>query len=392
MKTKLSFILLLMAAVNLSQADVQPYKPAMPEQIVVTVSQHDDMRKIRILRKQLRQQPDNVEVLDNIITAYKSLGRQNADERYFAYAETVLLPYIESGTDNEILLLHWADILQRRHEFEQSSAVLTRVLNINPDNVNAHVQRALMYQVRGQYDLAMKSCRALAGNVESLVLMICITQINSLEGKLSESLAMLQKTLRKNSSSSPAVLSWAQTVLAEMYLRESDYIRAEALMRKVLKADSRDYYARALYADLLIRQQRYQEVVKLLQPYIYVDKLFLRVVIAKKFLQQLDDDSLNQLQSRISRISQFSGDEHYRLLSRYYLDVADDPGNALKLAKKNWVNQREPDDLLLLVRCMIAAGDTVGLQYFNQWIKQQRLQDKRIQLLLPPSLAGAADV
>ena len=392
MKSILSYVLLLMVCAGVTASTAQPYKPDDPEQIIITVAQHKQLRNINSLRRQLDAQPDNVKLLDQIIKAYKSLGRYHADERYFSYAETILIPYIESGTNNEVILLHWADILQRRHQFEQSNVVLDKVLSINPNNINAHIGGALIYQVRGQYDLAIKHCRAMIGHASSLVLTICITQISSLEGNLKDSRMLLEQTIKKYPNVDPSISAWAQTALAEMYLRELNMGKAELLIRKVLTIAPRDYYALAVYADILLYQDRYQEVINLLHSYTNVDKLFLRVAIAKKSLNQLDEMTAGQLLIRISRIKQFSGNEHYRLLSRYYLDFADDPAAALKLAKKNWVNQREPEDLILLVRSMVEMGDSVGLHHFSQWVKQNKFQDKRIQMLLPSRLEGESDV
>ena len=92
----------------------KPYIPADESRVLFEVKQSSQLRALQALRQQLRQQPANLVLLQDIIERYVRLARQQADERYFSYAESLLTPYLDSIQGKPELLLLWADILQRR--------------------------------------------------------------------------------------------------------------------------------------------------------------------------------------------------------------------------------------------------------------------------------------
>ena len=57
---------------------------------------------------------------------------------------------------------------------------------------------------------------------------------------------------------------------------------------------------------------------------------------------------------------------HLREHARYLLDVAEQPNEALKVAKENWQKQKELADLRLLQASAKASNDTATLRALQQ--------------------------
>ncbi len=376
-KSCIIVILLLAAAF----ASAQPYIPEDPAQIIMNIRQADELQALKTLRQQLGQQPDNLALVENIVERYISLGREHADERYFSYAESLLKPYLDTARYGPVLLLQWADILQRQHRFEAAVNVLDELLQYTNANPHAHLMRAVIYQVKGDYAAAMQDCRALLGRVDMLLATTCIAQIHGLQGDLSASAALLESSIQRYQQANNESLAWSRTVLAEMLVRLGRPQQALMYLQQVISG-SKDYYALALMADILLQQQRFTEVLVLLDEYRYVGKLLLRYVIAATGQQRLQVDDERALQALIQRMRLFGASAHKRMLARYYLDVRNDSRRALEFARHNWQQQREPDDALLLLRCLLATGDLDGLQDFIAGLRQNGWHDERIELLL----------
>src|SRR4029077_1615740 len=129
----------------------------------------------------------------------------------------------------------------------------------------------------------------------------------------------------------------------------------EHWFRNGLRFGPDDFYIRAAYADLLLRNHRPREVLELLQGRESLDPLLLRIAIAQK---QLRDPGLEQSRARLSAAfaaeSQRGDGVHRREESRFLLEIQNNPRAALQAATANWQVQREVEDVLVLVRAACA--------------------------------------
>jgi len=140
-----------------------------------------------------------------------------------------------------------------------------------------------------------------------------------------------------------------------------------------------DFYVRAAYADLLLRQGRAGEALTLLQGQESIEPLLLRIAIAQK---QLHDPELARsselLRAAFAAETQRGEAVHRREQARFLLEVADQPRLALAAASENWTLQREPDDVLVLVGAARAAGEPAAAEPALEFVRTQGLRDARI--------------
>jgi tetratricopeptide (TPR) repeat protein len=306
-----------------------------------------------------------------------SRARATGDLRFLGYAEAILSPWMkQSAVAPEVLVLD-ATILQSRHAFGASLAILDRALQARPDDAQAWLTRATVLRVLGRYEEATASCGHLAVAADPAVTSLCLQGLRGLSGHLKDAYSII--------SSIPApglpleVRGWRYSELGEMAERLGDDEAAEHWFHEGLQLTPEDFYMRLACADLLLRHQRDAETLQLLSGYESMEPMLLRVAIAHR---NLHDDAGAKANARLStafEVEQQRGDSvHRREQARFLLDVDGQPAAALAAAQENWRVQREPDDILILLRAARAAHQVEAAQAALEFLRRTGLEDTRL--------------
>jgi hypothetical protein len=110
-----------------------------------------------------------------------------------------------------------------------------------------------------------------------------------------------------------------------------------------------------------------------------IDNLLLRLILAHLANGDLAHASrfANELEDRFSAGALRGDTVHKREEAVFALNVKKDPARALKLARENWVSQKEPADALLLLQAALAAHDIAALDEIKGWYATTHLEDVR---------------
>jgi tetratricopeptide (TPR) repeat protein len=289
---------------------------------------------------------------------YITRSRASGDLRFLGYAEATLQPW---PNQPEALILH-ATILQSRHAFDASLKEIDRALTLQPDNGQAWLTRATVLRVLGRYEEAAKSCDRVP---DATITALCNASIRGLTGHLESAYATLVSLPAR--SLSEAAQAWRYSELGEM----AERLGQDAAAEHWFKLAPEDLYTRTAYADLLLRQGRNAEVLQLLGNYRSMEPMLLRVAIAS-------NEGAQTLANAFSIEEQRGEPVHRREQARFLLDVAHQPAQALTAAQENWRTQREPDDILILVRAAQAAHRPDQAAPALEFVRQHQLQDKRL--------------
>jgi tetratricopeptide (TPR) repeat protein len=304
-------------------------------------------------------------------------ARATADMRFLGYAEAILAPWLRQPTVAPQVLVLNATILQSRHAFVASLAELDRALQASPNDAQAWLTRAVVLRVLGRYDEATVSCARLVQAADPAVTALCTQSLRGLTGHLQEAYAAI--TALASQDLVPEVRAWRYSELGEMAERAGDDAAAEHWFREGLQIAPADFYMRAACADLLLRHDRAAETLQLLAGRESMEPMLLRIAIAHR---QLHDGAGSQAEALLSGefdIEQQRGDAvHRREQARFMLDVMQQPAAALAAAEENWKVQREPDDVLILLRAARAAHQTQAAANVLQFLQQTGLQDVRM--------------
>ena len=353
-----------------------PYTPLDEAQVLVTLpagSRYTNQNVRDIERRR-------IDVAVPLARMQIERARATADLRYLGYAEAALSSWLRLPQVPTDVLVLQATILQSRHLFDASLRLLDRALAQSPENAQAWLTRAIVLRVLGRYAAARAACRRLpTDSVEaSATANLCEQSLLGLGGSLRPA---YEKIVALNGRLSPALRAWRCSELGEMAQRLGDDAAAERWLLLGLGEAPEDFYMRAAYADLLLRQNRQAEVLVLLAGREAIEPLLLRMAIAQRRLGLPDAAPAAARLAETFAIELRRNDGvHLREQARYYLDVDIQPQLALRAAKQNWLVQKEPEDLLILQRAAIAAGKPADANAGLEFMQEHGIEDKRLQL------------
>jgi tetratricopeptide (TPR) repeat protein len=300
-------------------------------------------------------------------------ARATGDLRYLGYAQAALAPWLrKTSVPTQVLVLD-ATILQSRHAFGAALDELDRALAQRPEDPQGWLTRATVLRVLGRFDEAQASCRRLANAADPAITTLCVQSLRSLTGNLKEAYATVA-TLPEQALP-PEARAWRFSELGEMAERLGDDAAAERWLRQGLEVAPDDLYMRSALADVLLRQGRAAETLQLLNGLDSMEPMLLRLAIAHRMLRDpLAQSSATVLGGEFDLEQQRGDAVHRREQARYFLDVDPQPKAALAAALANWQVQREPDDVLVLLRAALAAHQPDAAAPVRQFLRQQRLR------------------
>ncbi len=332
--------------------------------------------KLRSLREQLAQKPDDLPTALEAARKAVDLARATSDPRWLGRAESALRPWWDAAQPPEQVLVLRATIRQSSHEFEPALVDLQRALQLAPNDAQAWLTDAAVLQVKGEFAKARKACAALWRLAPRPIAATCLAQVMSLSGELSKSRLLLQGIMAADGAADTGQEIWTRTALAEMAVRAGDGPGAESEYRAALRLDPDDPYLLGSYSDFLLDQGRAGEVVPLLQSRGRADGLLLRLALAEKATGASNTSVHVQALTDRFAASHLRGDVvHRREESRFALQLRGDSKDALRLARENFEVQREPADLRVYLEAAVAAHDRDAAKPALAFLEVTKMQD-----------------
>jgi tetratricopeptide (TPR) repeat protein len=362
----------------------EPYRPTDDTQVLQQLSfkaSDPGGRDLDGLRANLRQNPRDLESAVKLATRYIEQGRSEGDPRFLGQAQAALSPWWSEPSPPPAALLLRATIRQNAHEFNEALADLDQVLTIQPTNAQAWLTKASVLQVQARYDDARRACQRLARLAASHVLLGCLSDIAGVTGQSSKGRELLRVVL-----SDPGLLGreriWIATILAETAARTGAIREAEQSFAEAFAVGVKDQYLLGTYADFLLDQRRYQDVMSLLQSETRTDGLLLRLVLAEQALKLPTlQNHTAELAARFAASRDRETTVHVREEARFTLALLHNAERALPLAQANWNVQREPADARILLETALAAKNLLAAQPVLDWMKNNRVEDFHLQQL-----------
>jgi tetratricopeptide (TPR) repeat protein len=373
----------LLSAAYLPRAYAAPYIPSSDSAVLAELpagARHADVSTRRLAQSR-------VDVAIPLAQFYIQQSRLSGDLRYLGYAEAVLAPWVKQSPPVPDVLVLQATLQQSRHEFSASLSTLERALTARPNDAQALLVRATVLRVLGRYPEASASCEQFSRIVEPRLGALCTESLRSLTGHLESAYSALMLVSTQGWLNSEK--SWLYSELGEMAVRLGQDTDAERWFELDLNLVPTDFYVRAAYADLLLRQGRPGDALTLLQGRESFEPLLLRIAIAQR---QLHDPQLAQSSARLRAAfaaeMQRGEAVHRREQARFLLEVEDQPNLSLAAALENWAVQREPDDVLVLVNAAKAVGTPAAAEPALGFMRAQGLRDVRVDAYTTAAVAS----
>jgi tetratricopeptide (TPR) repeat protein len=366
------------------RASSEPYRPTDDTQVLerLTFKASDPVaQELAMLRTNLRRDPRNLESAVRLATRYIEQGRSEGDPRFLGQAQAVLSPWWNEQTPPPEALLLRATIRQNAHEFDQALADLDQVLTLQPTNAQAWLTKASILQVQAHYDDARRACQRLGRLAVSHVLLGCLSDIAGVTGQSAKSRELLRQLLLDSGLVGRERI-WIATILAETSARIGAIQEAEQYFAEAFKVGIKDQYVLGAYADFMLDQGRYRDVVSLVQHETKADGLLLRLALAEQALALPSSKShVAELAARFAASRERGTTTHVREEARFTLILQRDAQLALPLAQANWNVQREPADARILLESALADKNRAAAQPAIDWLKTNHVEDFRLQQL-----------
>jgi tetratricopeptide (TPR) repeat protein len=320
---------------------------------------------------------DRLDVTVLLAQFYIEQARASGDLRFLGYAEAVLAPWVAKPVAVPAALVLQATLQQSRHEFAAALATLDRSLLVRPEDPQAWLTRATVLRVLGRYPEAKAACARFALHADANISLICEQGVEGLAGHLTSAYQALGRVSTDGMMNPER--AWRLSELGEMAVRLGREAEAEQDFQQALDLNPHDFYVRAAYADLLLRQQRDPQVLALLQGQESIEPLLLRLAIAQQRTHDPDfARSREALRAAFTAEADRGEAVHRREQARFLLEVEQRPRDALGAALANWAVQREPDDALVLIEAANAAGDPREATPALDFARAQGLRDVRL--------------
>jgi len=375
---------------TLSQVDIAYSEPFRPTDDALVLEQlsfksaDPIARELDALRSDLRRNPRNLESAVKLATRYIEQGRSEGDPRFLGQAQAVLGSWWNEPMPPPAVLLLRATIRQNAHEFDQALDDLDHVLAIEPTNAQAWLTKASILRVQARYDDARRACQRLTRLAASHVLLGCLSDIAGVTGQSAKSRELLRRAL-SNSALSGRERIWVATILAETAARTGAIQaiqQAEQSFDEAFKVGLKDQYLLGAYADFLLDQDRYGDVVSLVQHESRADGLLLRLALAEQALElPMAKNHISELEGRFAAARQRGTTVHAREEARFTLFLQQYAKRALLLAQTNWNVQREPADARILLESALADKNPAAAQPVLDWLNVNHVEDVRLRQL-----------
>jgi Tfp pilus assembly protein PilF len=351
-----------------------PYRPPSDAVVLATVpaGTRTAITSPRNLQNALAQAAADIE-----------LARASGDPRYLGYAQSALGPWWSAKDAPLPALLIRAQIHQHNHSFAPALRDLDHALVLDPRNAQARLTRAAIHQVQGKYTEAAADCRSLALIVEPLVTADCISRVSSHRGDAHGAYRKLLAMRDRANEMEPRQRREIELTLADISMRLGDAVTARQHYEQAIAATDVDAYTLLAFADFLLDQHEYRQVVTLFEHHAEYADLLLRAALAARAAGAANAGYLAQRLREQYAAHQRRGDfVPSRDYAKFLLDIEGKASAALNAALTNWQSQREPSDAIIVVRAAIAAGRPTAAAPVVTFVRQHGLEDVRLARLL----------
>lgn len=293
------------------------------------------------------------------------------DTRLVARADAMLARQPQGGSNPSLLRLR-AYSAQHKHDFSGAIVLLDALVAADPRNASARLSRAEIQLVQGRLGKARGDCGALALGMDADTGLLCIASLQLRTGEYAGAANLLDRLLGEFKPADQR-RSFALLMRAEAASRAGE-AGADALYRQALDASPGDIRTRVSYARHLRRVGRDGEVEALLAGSEQSDTAQLQRTLAAVAANATGANALVAAQARRYAIAHAVGTQpEMRDEADFLLVLKGKPREALALALRNFEQQRDFEDVDILVRAAYAAGESTALDGLHAWQKSQGL-------------------
>jgi len=357
----------------------------LPEKLTIPLTKSNELNTRSVFNPYSEQQWQNEQ--QAMIMSYFKKARLSGDSRYISYAKNQLEKWSEIMPDSEKKRLLNALILQYEHHFNEAISELNRLLSDYPRNVQAWSLLANLQLLTGKYPEAESSCNMLAKTSSLVDVIICKSNVLSRTGSLQSAYRMMTSLLPIINSMPVKQKIWVYTSIAEMQMQLGDDEKFEIIILNAIKLakqnDIYSGYALRLYVDYLEHNDRLDDAYKAAIGLKQDTALQIRAATLAKHLGDMESSKkITSVLTQKFAIEEQRGDSrHLREQALFLLLLTTNTFDAFKLARQNWMQQKEAEDARILLKAAVLLGDESHIQEVLTSIAKIGLVDQRLDIV-----------
>ncbi len=302
-----------------------------------------------------------------------AIAARTGDGRLVARAQTLIDAQPEAVRSRPRLLRAAAYAAQYRHDFTTALRLLDRAVSADARDGDARLARAQIHIVQGRLDQARGECTALALGIDADHGLICVAALAFRRGESQQAAALLDRMLA-NPGGSRETRRHTLVLRADVASRAND-ARADAFFKQALKLAPSDVRTLAAYSRHLRNHGRAADAYRLLQQAPDTDHLRLERALAARASGHPQAAVLErELAARFAAARALGSEPDLHDEAEFLLTLRNQPAQALVLAQRNFVDQRDHEDVELLRRAAQAARQPDAWRGVREWAVSQRLE------------------
>ena len=294
----------------------------------------------------VQRNPEDAGALSRLAMAYSRRARETADPQFYAQAMDTIGQALEISPDNYEALRAKTWTLLGQHEFAQAAELAEELNQRAPDDVMIYGFLTDAYVELGRYDKALESAQWMLdirpGTVPGLTR---AAYIRELYGFIDGAIELMQQAFDRSPYNEKEDLAWIQVHLAHLQRLKGDFDTAEAHIDQALTLFPDYHYALAERGRLRMAQGRYEDAATAFEARYklaaHPENLFDWAEALKMAGQDAKADELFPRFEQAAVRESDSWDNANRELINYYVDYANRPLDALKVATRDFGRRQD---------------------------------------------------
>ena len=277
--------------------------------------------------------------------------------------------------DEERAAIVAADAAQSRHEFAEARERLDALLAVEPRDLEARLMSANLALLSGDFHRARDDCRAVIGQGNLHAGTICLASAQTGTGSVGRARGMIA-ALGAPGRAGVELDRWRLLTEADLALRADDLPAALELHERAHALDPDHEEARTRLAALLLDLGAARRALDLaLAPGASPARLVIQVRAATALADPAAPAYRRALLETLATDRRRGLPAHLREEAQVALHVDRDAGEALRLARLNFVTQKDTPDLRVLAGAAAAAADPAAAGEIRAWMLGSGFED-----------------
>lgn len=318
-----------------------------------------DVQSLRAAATAWRQNPrDEATALAYAREAFV-LGLTEGDLRWYGAARTALEPWWSAERLSAPLHFMRALVRQGFHDFTGALTDLDASIALDPARAEAWSWRFALHLLTTRLDRARADCAGIAQRFGADEGAACGATLQVRTGRAAAAVPVFERLAALPAYQGPLAQDWLRYHQGEALRVAGQPARAITVWQAHLQARPRAHLVRVSLAELLNAQGQHAEALRLsLHDAVPADALLVQAVLAARALNDpqaaaLDARALQRLQAQDARGEALIE----RPQMQYWIRSGRDVARGLDLAARNWAEQQEPADAVLLAEAALARNE-----------------------------------